>query len=271
MRAWLPAVLCTVCVAQSSPADVIKAELAFAQVASEKGIRAAFMANLAEGSLVLGPEPVDARALYAKNTDTALLSWRPTAVGLSVSGDLAYTTGPWEYRVTKDAAPIVQGHFLSIWAKQPDGSWKVAFDCGVPHKAQSEPEGWTSYLPRTSDLVGGGGNARKDLEALDRFLSTGQSKLDRLAFGATLYRRGQTPRTSRAEVAAELEAEPARTYAPEGVRVARASDLGYAWGTARAKDGTAVSYLHIWVQAGGTWRLLYDLELPLEVPMPSKP
>ncbi len=247
-----------------TPADVANAELAFAKLASEKGINASFLANFAEGSMILNPEPIDARAHYAKEQDPGFLSWRPAWVGLSSSGDLAYSTGPWEYRAKPDQPPIVRGHFLSLWAKQADGTWKVAFDCGVSHGAAPEAEGWHAFLPEAVRITGGGS---KDLRTLDRLLTTGQSKLDRLAFGATLYRKGALPLKDRDEASAALKAEPARSYEPQGAVVSEAQDLGYTWGLAGAADGSRVSYLHVWARPSGVWRLLYDLELP----MPAKP
>ena len=262
MRIWLPALLCAVCAAQS-PAEVAHAELAFAKLASEKGISSSFLANLAEGSVILDPEPLDARAHYGKENDPASLSWRPTWVGLAASGDLAYSSGPWEYRATKDAPPIVRGHFLSIWAKQADGTWKVAFDCGVSHPARPEPEAWHSFLPAAPPPSGNGTTA---LKAADRKLTDGRSLVQALAFGAVVYRKGSQPLEGRAAVMDALADEPTRRFEPQGAVTSKAQDLGYSWGVATS-PADRVSYLHIWVRPGGVWRLLYDLELPL----PAKP
>lgn len=274
MRALMPVLVCAGLAAQAPKPDaageVVRAELAFARLASERGIAAAFQANLAEGSVVLRPGPVDARALYAQDKDPGLLVWRPTQVGVAASGELAYSTGPWAYRPAKDAAPAATGHFLSLWAKQADGTWKVAFDSGVPHAQRPEPEGWTAYLPAAPDLLAEG-DAGPILRALDRGLPSGLARLPRLAFGATVYRRNQPPLTGAAEVSAALQAEPARAYEPAGARAARSGELGYTWGTASAASGAAVSYLHIWIRGAGAWRLLYDLELPLPSPGAARP
>ncbi|HTL97954.1 MAG TPA: DUF4440 domain-containing protein [Holophagaceae bacterium] len=258
MRALLPALLCAICAAQT-PADVANAELAFAKLASEKGISAAFLANLADGAVILGPEPMDARAHYAAEKDPAFLSWRPTWIGLSASGDLAYSTGPWEYRVTKDAAPLVQGHFLSLWAKQADGTWKVAFDCGVPHPARAENAAWGRFLPPAPPPSGDGASV---LKAADMNLSDGRSLAQSLAFGATVYRRKALPLEDRAAVMDALADEPARRFEPQGAVASKAQDLGYTWGVASSATGR-VSYCHVWVRPSGVWQLLYDLELPM--------
>lgn len=262
MRILIAALVCALGVAQT-PADVANAELAFAKLASEKGISAAFLENFSEGSIILNPEPTDARAHYAADKDPGLLSWRPSWVGLSASGDLAYSTGPWEYRVKADQPPLVQGHFLSLWAKQADGAWKVVFDCGVPHGAQVEPEGWKSFAPSAPASPGGGEAA---LKAADQALTDGRSLAASLAFGATVYRRKALPLGDRGPVMAGLAAEPARRFEPMGARSAKAQDLGYTWGVATAADGSRVSYCHVWVRPSGVWQLLYDLELPMPKP-----
>lgn len=263
MRALLALLLCAAGAGQS-PADVANAELAFAKLASEQGVDAAFLAKLAEKSLVLRPEPVDARAFYAKDAEKGFLAWRPTWVGLAASGDLAYSTGPWEYRSTKDAPPIARGHFLSVWEKRADGIWKVAFDCGVSHPECAEPETWTAFLPAAPAPTKDGA---KTLSAADRALSKPGGLVGALAFGAVIYRTRALPMADRRTVTETLAREPARRFEPAGARTSTAQDLGYTWGTATAADGGQVSYLHIWVRPSGTWRLLYDLEQAL----PKKP
>lgn len=266
MRVLTPALLCAVCAAQSPSADVANAELAFAKLASEKGISAAFLANLAEGSVILGPEPVDARIHYAKDQDPGSLAWWPNAVGLSASGDLAYSTGYWEYRTARDKPILVKGHFLSMWAKQADGTWKVAFDCGVPWVTSGlfgVSDGWSSFLPAAPRPSADG---LTTLRAADHGLSDGHSIMQALAFGATVYRKGETGLTSPSGVVGKLKEEPIRHFEPQGAVASKAQDLGYTWGIAKGDTGR-VSYLHVWVRPSGVWQLLYDLELPL----PAKP
>ena len=54
--------------------------------------------------------------------------------GLSPDGQLGYSIGRW--RTLGAAGPAgPTGTFITIWAKQPDGTWKVRFDTGVPDPA----------------------------------------------------------------------------------------------------------------------------------------
>ena len=79
------------------------------------------------------------RAFYQPNfTDPDFaLSWQPTRAEMFPSGDMGYTTGRYELHA-KDAKGnkvVRHGSYLTVWKKQPDGSWKVVADGGAadPH------------------------------------------------------------------------------------------------------------------------------------------
>jgi uncharacterized protein (TIGR02246 family) len=58
------------------------------------------------------------------------LSWTTEKIEIARSGDLAYETGPYEFKMLdKKNKPMTQkGKFLVAWKKQADGSWKVVAD-----------------------------------------------------------------------------------------------------------------------------------------------
>ena len=58
------------------------------------------------------------------------LSWEPVRAEIAASGDLGWTTGEWTLRPAPGAPPG-RGRYVSIWRRQPDGSWKVVMDLGV--------------------------------------------------------------------------------------------------------------------------------------------
>jgi len=69
-------------------------------------------------------------AFFAPNGPT--ISWSPTKAESLVAGDVGYTVGTWE-RHSKDAAGnavVRRGQYLTVWRKQPDGSWAATFDTG---------------------------------------------------------------------------------------------------------------------------------------------
>ena len=55
------------------------------------------------------------------------LQWVPVVT--DVSGDLGYTFGKWELRLTgKDT--VEYGNYVTIWKKFPGGKWKYVLDGG---------------------------------------------------------------------------------------------------------------------------------------------
>jgi ketosteroid isomerase-like protein len=58
------------------------------------------------------------------------LTWTPEGGRMSPSGDMGFTWGHYEGRAKdRDGTPIVNsGRYMTLWKKQPDGSWKVALD-----------------------------------------------------------------------------------------------------------------------------------------------
>lgn len=77
---------------------------------------------------VLGRGAISAQA----NWDPSLysLTWDPEGAQMGPGNDMGFTWGRYFGR-SKDAQgkPIVTtGRFITIWKKQPDGSWKVALD-----------------------------------------------------------------------------------------------------------------------------------------------
>ncbi len=61
------------------------------------------------------------------------LTWTPTDAMMSPDGDMGYTWGHYEGR-SKDAhgnPVLTSGRYITVWRKQPDGSWKVVLDAGA--------------------------------------------------------------------------------------------------------------------------------------------
>jgi ketosteroid isomerase-like protein len=56
--------------------------------------------------------------------------WKATKVEVAQSGDLGWTTGPYEItEVDAKGKPMTdKGKYLAVWKKQADGSWKCVAD-----------------------------------------------------------------------------------------------------------------------------------------------
>ena len=84
-----------------------------------------------------GAAPLVGQVAIAKSTTWLAkdyqLTWTATDAEMGPSGDIGYTWSHYEGH-SKDAngnPVVVSGRFITIWRKEPDGSWKVALDAGA--------------------------------------------------------------------------------------------------------------------------------------------
>src|SRR6185503_18083388 len=137
---------------QSALHDMVKTEQAFSKMAEEKNTRDAFLAFIADDGLLFRPGAVNGKkwmlehpAPPPKDDKRPLLAWQPAYAGMAASGDMGFTTGPWEAKADiKDEKPGAYGHFMTVWKKQADGSWKFVVDLGISHPQSGGPQTlWT--------------------------------------------------------------------------------------------------------------------------------
>src|ERR1700722_3567939 len=113
-------------------------EARFAKDVAERG-GVAFADWFAEDGVALGngEAPVVGRVAIAKSSNWSpkayQLTWTPTDATMGPSGDMGYTWGHFEGH-SKDANgnPVVtSGRYMTVWRREPDGSWKVVLDAGA--------------------------------------------------------------------------------------------------------------------------------------------
>jgi ketosteroid isomerase-like protein len=96
---------------------------AFAKWFADDGI------ELANGKApVIGHAAIAASANWAP--DQYQLTWTPEGGRMSPAGDMGFTWGHYEgHAKDRDGSPILNsGRYMTVWKKQPDGSWKVELD-----------------------------------------------------------------------------------------------------------------------------------------------
>jgi len=136
-------VLCAVNVASAAAGEkspsatlesLIAAERGFAARSVEKGMKDAFLANMAPDAILFRPGPVQGVKWFQDQPSSAgfTLEWAPDLAAVARTGDMGYTSGPWQYTEGKDLA---HGHFSTVWRRQADGLWKVVIDEGAAHAA----------------------------------------------------------------------------------------------------------------------------------------
>jgi ketosteroid isomerase-like protein len=261
--------------------EMVKTEQAFSKMAEEKNIRDAFMAFIADDGLLFRPGAVNGKKWMLEHPvppsdKKPLLAWQPSYAGMAASGDMGFTTGPWEFKNDiKDEKPSGYGHFMTVWKKQPDGSWKFVVDLGISHSQSGGPQTlWqpTETTQKTTARTVDQASARNALLDRDRKYSDDGLKQGLVkAFVAyaspevRLYRAGNLPFTGRdASAGALTKAKGQFTWQPIGGDVSRAGDLGYTHGTYEVADDTKKviehgSYVRIWKNQDGVWRIVMDV------------
>ena len=113
-------------------------EARFAKDVAERG-GAGFAAGFADDGVALGngAAPLNGKVAIAKSANWSpkdyQLTWTPTDAMMGPSGDMGYTWGHYEGR-SKDAngnPVLTSGRYITMWRKEPDGSWKVVLDAGA--------------------------------------------------------------------------------------------------------------------------------------------
>lgn len=266
--------------------SLVKAERDFSADARLRGVRDAFLAHFADDCRTFPPgKPVVVgnAELAKQEKRPGLLSWYPVKAEVSRTGDLGYTTGPWEFRPQAATdAPVAWGHYVSVWRRRTDGIWTVALDfgSGTPKPAAGDPSladrltepAGVTVAPGTPEAAK---KAADEIRALDAEFAQAARKdgyakafLARAAPDVRLYREGQAPgigTDAAGKMAATWDAGRSVTaWRPEYAEASAGGDFGYTVGYgALGGDGgesAAVKYTRFWrrEEGKGPWRLVLE-------------
>ncbi len=84
---------------------------------------------------VIGQAAIAARSKWP--ADSYQLTWTPEGGALASAGDMGYTWGHYEGRSAGSAA-VQRGRYLTVWKKEPDGSWKILMDSSNDDPPEAE-------------------------------------------------------------------------------------------------------------------------------------
>lgn len=262
---------------------MVESERKFYQTGQEKGTRAAFLAFLADDAVVFRPGPVNGKEAWEKRAETGLdLIWEPTFAAIARSSDFGYTTGPAKWRANKKEEKFLgYGHFVSIWKKQKDGSWKVALDCGIENpEPASKPEPLRMFVPDNGSKVKIDFDARRESlkKAQQKFLEIAKANSADAALGAAaaeirVYRDNSFPAVGRTAAGTLLNAKSGKmSFEPMGSDMSHSADLAYTYGRySLSHNGSAESghFFQIWqTDAAGSWKLVLDWQQALSKEKP---
>ena len=140
--------LCAAALAQAAPdkvklkAEVAAMEDAFCATAKQQGLLAAFSHFAAPDVAFVDTDPRRWRGLAAvqqrmgPDQPGVTLTWSALFTDVSDDGTLGYNYGRYEYRGPGPDGKehIGTGFFLTIWKRQPDGTWRYVMDNGAPDR-----------------------------------------------------------------------------------------------------------------------------------------
>ncbi|QIP16652.1 hypothetical protein G8759_30430 [Spirosoma aureum] len=273
--------------AQSTPAlptlasdyqALVAAERAFSAYTEREGVKAGFSKFLSpEAVVVLKGEFALGKPLYEKAPFLpGILSWRPVHADIAASGDLGYTTGPFEVRPkTKTDAPVGFGHYTTIWQKNSTGTWEAIADVGIRHDDPKQPIADlivpAVYNQKMQDKID---TVARRIELLDAELKLiklagSQSLRDAYQYAigqnqpVRLYRAGHLPAIGTdALTVAETGTAPA-IYILSRVAVSSSGDMGIVYGYVE-QQGKKGPFVRIWKrQPDASWKVAHEvLDLP---------
>lgn len=264
--------------------SLVDAELAFARMGSDRGVREAFLTNFSDDGIAFEPAPVRLRETWSARPAPAdplalKLVWKPAQAGVSRSFDMGYTTGPFTLSTAAQPTPH-PGVFFSVWQRTRGGAWKVMIDAGIstPGPVDFARLG-AAPRPRFAGRANRGEERRRILDGeRDAFGhgAAGMAPNDyarRVAADVRLHRDGVSPIASRALVAPAIARAVSRVvWMPIDARVSAAADMAFTYGRYRQTDRdrhvTDGYYAHLWLRdSDGAWRLAYDVALPRAPPV----
>jgi len=271
---------------------LVETERAFARASVEKGMKEAFLAFAADDGILFRRTVANAKELWRNTTPapTGLLAWRPAFADIARAGDMGYDFGPWEFRANAaDKEAAGHGHFVTVWRKQPDGTWKFELDIGTGHPAPPAGAQTAVEYPPAPAKGRGATKASADAEAVRASLLDAERELakDASAEGAgeallahadeqvRLFRPNAFPHAGKAAARDALKAKPALVaWRAEKAGAASSGDLGYTYGAyetretaSDAKPSEQGHYVRIWKRTeGGRWRVVLDITNPVRPP-----
>ena len=271
---------------QSPLLEMVETEQAFSKASYDRGTRESFMQFIADDGILFRPKAVQGKQWMIDNPlppsdKRSLLAWQPVFAAVSTAGDMGYTTGPWEFKADiNDSKPSGYGEFITVWRKQPDGTWKFAVDLGISHPQSAGPlKVWQvkdTWQPSSIPTI--------DYSAAKTLLLTRDSEFARTAkqdlsaafskYAAPdvrVFREGSfpfigTPATIRALKNKNEVAE----WQVSGNGMSVSGDLAYLYGTYQMRSDDAAkkvigegNFLRIWQKRKGVWLIVLDVASPL--------
>ncbi len=248
--------------AQQRTLDIVEAEKAFARYAVEHNTRDAFLKFMDTGAVVFDKGQIlKAKQVWeAKKANESKLIWEPAFAFISTAGDLAITTGPWQFKQTAKDTVSGSGVFATVWTKK-NNEWKWIVDIGVEHNRKTPSFSNVgsielNHVERTTYDAG-----RYMLAAEQNFINSYNTS-GKEAFNAVadndiyMINPGQLPVHGIYNLDAALVNMSGKIrFQAVGSGVSKDGDIGYVYGHATENDKKG-NYLRVWRRISRKWMLI---------------
>jgi ketosteroid isomerase-like protein len=266
----------------SAAREIAKIDGQYSNLSVAKGMPAASVEYFAEDGVAFAPAAINGKKYWAGRTNfPGTLIWQPIFAFAAGAADLGYTTGVWELKKGNEPLSLGFGHYVTLWAKQPKGGWKIALDVGTENPQPSESSPSLQVLP--PDVTAGTQpkeNSQRSLQKAEQQFDQaahngiGKAILDYATDDIRVYREKSFPAVGLVAARLMLTSEHGKvTFEPGGSKMSRSGDISYSYGNYSEERGNGVErgiYLMIWrANMNGDWKLALNLQKKL--PPAEKP
>jgi ketosteroid isomerase-like protein len=243
--------------------EVAMAEQAFAKMSADSGARKAFLHFLDSNSLLFHEgKSFDGLRLWRGMTGgRSQVLWKPVYTGMAGSGDLGFSTGPFEQRDASAGNVQGGGNYTSIWVKNKQGEWKVIIDMGASYNQSLYQQQWKQLIYNKLSPVGEKINWQQiEQDIINQLHQKGyQAFLPYLTTDSWFNMLGHHPLYTIKDIESGLQKIPAGLqFELLGGAISAAGDLFYAYG-AVTLNGKKENYLRVWGHEKDGWKLLLQV------------
>ncbi len=243
--------------------EVIEAEQAFAAYARNNSIKAAFLQYMDSSAVVFNNGRVSNGPQYwnAVPESGGKLLWHPVFSGTAASGELGFTTGPFEYRVSLQDSATAFGQYTTIWRKNGRGEWRFLVDLGVSYKNAFTGQWPTINLPVLMPDNHATVTALSiEMDFLKEYTTIGSAAYPSFLLPNSWFNfDGMLPATDQAGIQDKLSKIPAPvSFEPLSGGISYSRDFAYIYGIA-THDSKKENYLRVWIHGKEGWKILLQV------------
>jgi ketosteroid isomerase-like protein len=259
----LPPVFSFICISMAADAQrpvdgLVQAEKNFAAYSVSHSTKEAFLEFLDSSGVVFekGLAVNGFEAWNKREKRSSVLDWQPAFAGISVSGDLGFTNGPWTFKPSPKDTVVARGQYSTVWHRDKNGQWKFLVDLGISNG--SSPATSVTVLNPSKTYTAG--NAQSLLEAENNFITASMVSPEK-AYKKFLSHDAVINRNDRMPQQAHWDKDIFRggvKYTVVGSGISSAGDLGYVYGNT-VIDGKNENYLRVWRRNGNEWNIVLEV------------